>query len=490
MATSNPSFIIKRYDSFGGKFIDSQYLGASYETGKPHQFMNTLTKIFSAKSRFIGTKPLLSMTGGRPGGVKEIDTEVYRWKLQGAEYKCARVIENLEAANTAPGLNGANFSVKLDLDFFSYPEVMLPEDPDFPVAVVEGPVDDGTGYIYTFRLEGDNPTAFLPTDLLREGAEFSKSWTSVQSERNQYFGGQQYATSFMLEGQVSAFAQEVVVTDKAWRDQGKLAVEFFYTDYRTGKRQKVTKFLPYAEAMMHEELMMSIEAQSWYGKKQTKQGPDGYWVKTGAGVREQMRDGHTEFYNGPLTTTRIKDYLLDIFFAREDEQNRSITALTGTLGSVMFHDMLATEAASFLQVDTHFTTKIKDKPRHLSFGAQYKHYQGPEGIEMDLMLNPLYDSRRYCKRKHPTFTNFPIDSTRFTFMDFGSTQGEDNITQLRVKDTTRWGWVAGTHTPTGPVQGGQAGGKIAGYDMFTETTSGTWIKDVTKTGELIFDDEA
>lgn len=65
----------------------------------------------------------------------------------------------------------------------------------------------------------------------------------------------------MLESQVGAFAQKFTVTDKAWRDQGRLSVDFLYTDPRTGKEQKVTKFLQMAEAKMYDELYQSIEAQ-------------------------------------------------------------------------------------------------------------------------------------------------------------------------------------------------------------------------------------
>ena len=60
---------------------------------------------------------------------------------------------------------------------------------------------------------------------------------------------------------------------------------------------------------------------------------------------------------------------------------------------------------------------------------------------------------------------------------------------LKVKDTYKWGYVAGTHTPTGPVQGGMAGGLIDGYDMFTAGTAGICVKDITRCGELVFDYE-
>jgi hypothetical protein len=489
MATTRSQFIIKHYDGFGGNFLDSQYLGASYETGKPYVFENTLKKIFSSTSRFFTGKPLLGMTGAKPYGTKEIDTEIFRWKLQGAEDQSAIVVENVEAGNSVPGINLTTFKIKLNLDYFANPDVLMGEDNDFPLEIVDGPFVDGAGFVYTVRLQTDDPSIFFPSYLLEQGREFSKVWTSVASEYNERFGTQQYPNSFMLESQVGAFGQKVTVTDKALRDQGRIAVEFMYTNPRTNKEEKISKFLPMAEAKMHDELYMSMEAQMWFGKKSHKQGHKGYWIKTGPGLREQLRDGWVETYNSVLTTERLKNYLMSIFFSRVDEQNRKVVAMTGTLGALMFHDMLASESSSFLTVDTNWIQKLSENPRHLSYGAQFTHYQGPEGIEVTLMKNPMYDSRKYSKRNHPLYPEFPIDSMRFTFLDFGTTGGENNIQMLKVKDTYRWGYTVGTVGPMGPVKGGQAGALIAGYDMFTEGTGGIVMFDATRGGELIFDFE-
>lgn len=494
MATTRELFITKRWDGFGGNYINSQYLGWSYDAGKPHIFENTLMKIYSSKTRFFTGKALIGMTGAKSYGVKEIENEVYRWKLQGAEYKCARVMENVESGNTAPGLNGVTFKIKLDLDYFQRPDVLMPEDSNYSLEIVDGPITDGNGYIYYVRLQGDSPENFLPTYLLEPGREFSCVWTTVRSEGNDEFGTQQFPSAFELEGQVGAFAQKLSVTDKAMRmdnrSQGRFGVEFMYTDPNTGKSVKVDKFLPMAESIMYNKFYESMEAQAMYGVKETRAGIDGYWTKTGAGIRQQLRGGHIEYYNGPLTVNKVKDYLLNIFFARENEGDRKVVAMTGTLGSIMFHDMLASEASSFLTVDTHFTQKLSENPRHLSYGAQFTHYQGPEGIEMTVIKNPMYDSRKYEKRNHPIYTEFPIDSARFTFLDFGSESGESNIQMVKVKDTYRRGYVMGTVGPMGPVQGGQAGALKAGYDIFVEGTMGIWMKDPTRGGELIYDYDA
>lgn len=214
MAYPQSSLIIKHYQGFGGNFVDSQYLGASYDAGKPYIFENTLARIYSAQNQFSVLKPLLGMTMGKSGGTMEIPAEFWRWRLMGAEEKAARVVELVDTTTT-PGLNFTTFRVKLDLDYFMHPDVLMPEDNEFPCAIVDGPVQDGTGYIYTLRLQTDNPSTFLDPKYLQSGRQWSKVWTTVQSEYNGQFGTQQTAAAFMLESHLGYFAQKISVTDKA-----------------------------------------------------------------------------------------------------------------------------------------------------------------------------------------------------------------------------------------------------------------------------------
>jgi len=280
MASARSNMIIKHYQGFGGNFIDSNYLGAAYDTGKPHEFMGTLTKIYSSQSDLF-TGKLLTAQGINPGNVQMINSDVFRWTMQGAEERIAIVLENLEAGNDAPGLNNTRFRVKLDIDYYAQPDVLLGEDNSYPMAIIGDSVPDGTGYIYTLELQGDNPTVFCPPSLLEVGREFSKGWTSVQQEANPYFGTQQSPNLFKLESQIGEFAQKLTITDKAWREGGRLGVEFLYTDPHTQKMKKVNSFLPMAESRMYSEMYMSQEYQGWLGIKQTRPSQSGYWIKTG-----------------------------------------------------------------------------------------------------------------------------------------------------------------------------------------------------------------
>lgn len=479
MATSS-QFKIKQYEGFGGKFVDSDYLAAAFDTSKPHMFENLFTKIYAAMNMF-GNKPLLSMISKNK---LMIDDEIYRWPLQGSEEKSLRSVEVVETS-TAPGINGTSFKIKLDEDWVSAPEVLMGEDNDYAIRIVNGPIPDGTGFIYECILEEDNPVRYFPVELLAVGKEFCKAWTSVQSEMNDEFGGQYYASSYLLESQVGFFGQEFTITDKALRQEGRIGIPLI-----DGKGNKVERFLPMAEMKMFDTFEMSKEIQLTYGKRSTKQGKNGYWRKTGPGLREQLKDGNVEYYSGDLTEARLRDFLLDIFFARNDRSNRKVRVMTGTMGSMMFHRLLANAASGFLTTDSHFIKSAGTgvTSNDLQFGAQFTRYVGPEGIEVEVYYNPQYDNFQYCKKADPIETNRPVDSWRMTFLDFAapsSTSFGSNINYLEVKDSYNHGYITGTVGPNGPIQGGATSRLVGAYQRWVQGSAGVQIVDVSRTGELI-----
>lgn len=255
-----------------------------------------------------------------------------------------------------------------------------------------------------------------------------------------------------------------------------------------GNTSEVKKFIPYAESLMMDELYKSIEWALVYGKKSTMPGPDKYWQKTGTGLREQMKDGWVQYYSSALSVTLLQDYLMSIFFGRTDETNRDVVVMTGTLGATLFHLALASVANGFLTVDTHYVQDIPSKTSTpwLAYGAEFREYRGPSGINVKLILNPMYDSLQYCKEFHPQYPDMPIDSARMTFLDFGGSGLNKNIELLKVKDTFAYGHKNGMMSPNGPITNGEFGALKMGYDVAIQTTAGIIMRDVTRGGELIF----
>ncbi len=296
----------------------------------------------------------------------------------------------------------------------------------------------------------------------------------------------------MLESQLSTFAEKQTITDEAWRQQGRLGIKFLYKD-ANGKDIMPDKFLPMAEAIMYNTFYTSQEVQGWLGQRMTTPSDKtGYPIKTGPGVRQLLKDSWTEPYSGALTVNKLKDFLMQIFFTRVDQGDRNVVAVTGEYGMFMFHDMLAAEASSFLTATNDYTKILQENPRHLAFGAQFTAYQGPNGMYVTLLHNPLYDSLEFCKETHPQYPNVPVDSFRYTFLDFGKAKynkgmADNNIMMLKKANSYAWGVKPGMLSPTGLIQGGTFGALEMSYDVAIQGTSGVHIFDVSRCGELYFD---
>lgn len=83
-----------------------------------------------------------------------------------------------------------------------------------------------------------------------------------------------------------------------------------------------------------------------------------------------MKDSWLQYYNGPLSISQLKDFLLDIQVTRVSENQRVNTAITGTLGSQLFHDALVAVSNGYLTVDSNFINKTSSDTNtpHLAFG--------------------------------------------------------------------------------------------------------------------------
>jgi len=494
----------------GGKFTDSDMLASTYNVyGKPHEFKNTVAQIFASKSRFFEAKPLLGATEAS-GKFEEIDNEIYRWYLEGSENCAARSVEKLVADGSKPGLNGEVFEIKLNEKWYSRSEVITGEDERYPLEIVEFVGFEGGGYVYKVKLASDANVA-IPEHLFETGMEFTKVYNINNSELSRERGGQTYSERFRLESQIGMFGQEIMVTDKVFREDSRmggrntvkhdgdfLSVPFHYMEKSTGKKKSTNKYMMMAQAKMYDELAMSKEYAMWLGQKYTSLDPNGYVKTMGPGLRQQIQDGWIQRYSGALTEKMLQDYLMDIFFSRLSQGERKVRVMTGTGGAIMFHDLLASAASSFLTVDSNFVQKTSNGPtsNNLKYGAQFTKYIGVEGVEVELWYNPLNDSSKYSKRKHPQYKDRPLDSYRYTFLDFGTSMADgmavDNVRMLKLKGYGGYGWQEGLIDHMGNVKQGTAvaDAHLAGCLFFADDSAGINVVDTSRCGELILDFEA
>jgi hypothetical protein len=239
-----------------------------------------------------------------------------------------------------------------------------------------------------------------------------------------------------------------------------------------------------------EQWYRELERGYWYSRStDTVKDITGRPINSGPGLQEQLEDGHTEYYSH-LTTTLIEEYLMDIFYSRvAPGSGRHIKAFTGEYGMVIFHRaiMELMEKRGFMQVvDKMFMDKTSSPmhDRSISYGYQFVKYQMANGATLELIHNPLYDDREINFEIDPV-TGYPVESMRFTFLDF-SNGGGHNVKRMKYNKGYKLGYVAGLTDPYGPVTSNKLMSHSGDYyEMHVVDECGVHIEDVSRCGELI-----
>lgn len=486
-------------EGFGGNGVNSTHLIRTYGLDKKDdQSLNAtgIAELFSATDRY-SDKPMIGMTEAK-GKKIYLTSNQYSWKLRGHMKQVSVVTEVIEASSQ-PGILKGEFQVVLNRGWYKEPDVLQGESNLYNLEIVGEPYQKSTGFVYTFRLQTDDPAVYFPTDYIQLGREFRKVSTSVVDEENSKYGTIQFNSIFELRSQTGNVAEMFKFTDKALRvdkNSSSSVAKHWSVPFYDSKGYTHSNFMPLAEAEMMNQVYDDIEWGLVFGRKSTRNiAPGGYVKRTGPGYREQAEYGHTLLHNNNLTLSRLDQWLNSIYRGRKDAtpDKRRIVLVTGEMGAQMFHNMVASEASAFLTVDSHYITKETDV-RHLAFGAQFTHYRGLNGLDVTVMLNPAYDNPDFCPEKHPIYTDSCIDSWRMDILDFGMASQAttasmgDNISMVCEQFADYFFTTAGKWDPkTGmPINDGSAGlaGGLSGYATHVEKSFGLWIKDISRCGTI------
>jgi hypothetical protein len=153
-------------------------------------------------------------------------------------------------------------------------------------------------------------------------------------------------------------------------------------------------------------------------------------VFEGAGIREQIAPANQRYYT-ELTENIVRDFLIDLSYNVTPESDRHFVAFTGEYGFAEFDKAMRNSASQYTLVDSVFVT---GKGQDLKLGGQFKTYEGLNGTKITLKHLPLYDNTVRNRQLHWK-TGRPIESYRFTILDFGTQGGESNIQKVYKKDS-------------------------------------------------------
>lgn len=479
MANVESRLITKRMP-WHANMTELNHLGAALIT-KPEIFESKVTKLFTAYQ--YSDNPftaLLSQTGRE----RDSTTTEWEWQLRGATTRPLVILENiLDPTVTKPGIGKTEFEIKLDENWYTEGDIIHPgtSNKKFQCRIQSDPKRHGSGWKYRVRLMTDSFSEFLPLQYLAAGSQWSKLF-SQYGEGGQKGGSTQFSLPITLKNRMSRYRKEYMVT-------GDAANEVLAVKIPDSKGQYHNSWIKYAEVEYWNQWYKELERGAWYSRSTNSViGENGRPIYSGPGIQEQLEDSHIHHYSH-LTATLIEEYLMDIFYSRvKPGSGRKIKAFTGEYGMLLFHRAIQAwmEKSGFIKNVEVFTDKVTS-PFHanaLSAGYQFVRYRMANGAELELIHNPLYDDREINFEMDPV-TGFPVESMRFTFLDFSGEGSSSNVSLVNKTNGMSLTYIQGLQSPYGPVTKGPSAHSGDYYEMHVKKQKGVHIEDVSRCGELI-----
>lgn len=453
------------------------HLSTAYLT-EPHQVSTLVSRIFGD----MGMNPLSYLTDGM-GRKTELTNREYDWYLQGDDEKAIKIIGNLGDGGATPGQNFTTFRLVLEEKWFANQDVLVADDRAFRMRVMEDPYFNGTGWVYTMKLTTTDSTDFITPDLIQNGRYLSKEYTTVPEFSTG--GNTTFSSPFKMRNHLTTLRKSYTVSRSAATDV--LVIQLL--DPKS--KQTTQMWTRYAEWEAMAQWYREMERALWYssfssdanGVTQMK-GDNGLPVYEGAGLREQIAPANRRFYT-ELTENIIRDFLIDLSYNVTPESSRDFVAFTGEYGFAEFDRAMRNSASQFTLVDSKFIT---GSGQELALGGQFKTYMGLNGTKITLKHLPLYDNVVTNRQLHFQ-TGRPIESYRFTILDFGMHGGESNIQKMYKKDSDMIMWhEAGSVDPFGNTSKSintMRSNNIDGYSVHMLSECGIMVKNPMACGELI-----
>jgi hypothetical protein len=390
------------------------------------------------------------------------------------------------ATTDTPGINGTPVQLWLAEKWFGTGAILEMDDKEFQVIVQGTPYQDGNDWVYTVVMADGNAASYIPPSLLAAGCQVSRLG-SAYPEYSETADIVNYQTPFKLRNHLTTMRLSYDIT-------GSAAASVMVIAMRDPKTKK-TSYLwsDYQEWVALRQWYQTLDRELVYSKYNANadgttdlMGENGRPIYIGAGLLQQISPSNKRTYT-TLTATALEDFLFDLSYNILGTNERKFVALTGEMGMKELDRVLKAKASAYSLIDTHFVTGTG---QNLTLGGQFTTYKMLNGVELTIKHFPLYDNINYNRKLHPV-SGKPLESYRFTFLDFGNRDGESNITKVVRKGREMCQWYTG-----GSVAPGQGfatsintlrSNAKDGYSVHFLSEQGIMIKDPTSSGELICD---
>lgn len=424
------------------------------------------------------------------GRVQFIENREYEWPLMGEDEKAIPIIKALDQfgavvlSDSVVGGNGQLFTIVLPEKWFGAGAIISFDDREYSARVQGEAIQDGENFVYTLH---STSSKGIPGSLLQPGNEVSRDFSAYE-EYSDEADDVNFATPFKMRNQLTTIRLKYAITRSAYDSVMIITIQ--------GDNGKSTNlWSTWQEWQALRQWYKMLDRQLIYSKYNATPegvvelpGTSGRPVYIGAGLREQISPSNKRGYL-ELSAKILDDFLFDLSYNTLSQGQRKFVALTGEMGMREFDRVLKEKASSYQLIDTHFVTGTGQE---LTLGGQFTTYKMLNGVEMTLIHFPLYDNTIIHRKLHP-ISKRPIESYRYTFLDYGMYDGESNVIKMVRKDADMLMWhVAGSTAPgsgTAKSISTMRASSKDGYEVNFLSECGVMVKNPLSSGELICEAE-
>ena len=428
--------------SYNGMINPEQTLGAIWKTS-PTKINDAMIKLLAIHRG----KSLENMLSKFETKLVENDNEFY-WELIGSSRRNIQLKEatykgsTVTASDNNIGEGGSTFELTFDEQFFFKGEVIVGEKNEvYPIRVLDDGYPSGTQWVHTCEIISSDRTGIPGSELL-EGKRFCPEFAPVGKGLSREVGGVRRVTPVSMRGELTTIRIDHKLPGDATNK--KVAMGIPVMD-KEGNKKSFPVLALYEDWLVEQEFSQYKNNFLMYGK--TNRTADGQYhnkdvsgrsIKIGSGIREQMEQSNTFFYN-EFSIELLEEILFGLSEGKLGMDQRVFILRTGERGAAEFHKaVLKTTSGWSTNVSTPGTNpatvhKVNSDLHYnaMSAGFQFVEYKAPNGVCVKLEVDDFYDDKVRHTIKIPGKSGV-AESYRFDIFYMGTTE-DPNIQKVQVK---------------------------------------------------------
>lgn len=497
MSAKLGKFQMSEAQSFAG-LVTANQLGLLFGN-KPQLLNNSISKFLAGSN----VNNLSTVLDRYPMQTLEED-EDFTWKLKGSDEKNVPLVRayvglpggggaDIAGTDNEIGKGGVEFTlVFVEKNFTDVNMIVGEKNEVYQISIIADGENLEDGWHFPCRLMGASKQTGIPGEELVAQKRFSKDFSPVEDTMSIKGGGVVYNSPIDMRNGFTTIRMEEKVPGNMLNR--RVAGTLVGTDME-GASKEFQVWMLYAEWEFEKQYAKEKSRGYMFARSNrdtngeySDLGKSGFYIKQGAGIREQMEVSNV-FFADDITIELLESIVTDMIEGRkETDEMCEFMIRTGRRGAIAISKAGATEASGWTNLTAqnpalYKTTSSSLHGNALSGGFQFVEWLLPNNVVLKVEVDSMYDDKVRNKILHP---EGGVAESRRMDIFFMGTQETPNIVRLGTKMGDLRGYQSGFRNAwTGEINVQYQGTQEDSATYTRYTNLGAAIIDSSRTATIL-----